>query len=138
MTLIAKSIESRIRAALDSDQYELARIGIVAALTALTGRGPITFAKADIRLGASRSSSAKPRLWLSEGTFELPVLRPEDAFEPTNANAHLLEKTAAVIRLSLPPKIGGWINSLLEKNDDHWCWKPEELRTALTLSLIHI
>lgn len=133
MTLIAKSIESRIHAALDSAQYDLARIGIVAALTALTGRGPITFAKADSRLSASRSSSAKPRLWLSEGTFELPVLRPEDAFEPTNANAHLLEKTAAVIRLSLPPKIGGWINSLLEKNDDHWCWKPEELRSALTV-----
>lgn len=132
MTLIARSIEGRIHAALDTGQCEVARIGIVAALTALTGRGPNTFAEADSRLGNRRRSVTRPRLWLSEGAFELPLVRPEDAFEPTDATAHLLEKTVAVMRLSLPPKLRGWINSLLEKSSDHWHWKPEDLRTALS------
>ena len=131
MALIVRSLEGRIHTALEADQFETARIAIVAALIAVTGQGTNSFAKIDSRLGDVRGEKARPRLWLKEGALELPILRPEDAFEATNVVAHLLEKTAVVMRLSLPPKLCGWINSLLEKSDDRWSWKPDDLRTAL-------
>ena len=131
MALVVQSIERRIQAALEAKQFESARIAIVATLIALTGRGPSSFAQTDSRLGDRREGEARPRLWLKEGAFELPILRPEDAFQATTAITHLLEKTATTMRLSLPPKLCGWINALLEQSDVTWRWEPELLRTAL-------
>jgi len=131
MKLIVQSIESRIMAGLADGHFDSVRIAIVAALIALTGRGPNTFARADSRLSSTHASKAKHRLWLRNGIFELPLVRPEDAFEANEETAHLLEKTVAVISLTLPPKLRWWIDALLDKNSDSWQWKPEDLRAAL-------
>ncbi|WP_157074045.1 hypothetical protein [Pseudoxanthomonas mexicana] len=131
MSMIIKIIQRRVCADLEVAQHESARIGIVAALTALTGRGPTTFAQADSRLGTVKNGGPRPQLRLREGIFEMPVLRPDNAFKATAANSSLLEKTVDIVRLPLPPRICGWINSLLASGNDPWRWEPESLRDAL-------
>ncbi len=131
MNMIIKIIRRRVSADLEVARHESARIGIVAALTALTGRGPTTFAQADSRLGSVKNGGSRPQLRLREGIFEMPVLRPDNAFKATAANSSLLEKTVDIVRLPLPPKICGWINSLLASGNDPWRWEPENLRNAL-------
>lgn len=131
MNMIIEIIRRRVSADLEVARHESARIGIVAALTALTGRGPATFALADSRLGSLKNGGRRPRLRLREGIFEMPVLRPENAFKATASNSNLLESTVDIVRLPLPPELCGWINSLLENSNDPWRWEPKRLRHAL-------
>ena len=50
----------------------------------------------------------------------------------------MLEKTVAAVRLPLPPKLCGWIDLLLEKDPDPWCWTPEGLRADLSALFVDV
>jgi hypothetical protein len=131
-TLLVRVIDARVRACVDAARFEDARISVVAALTLLTGQGPKTFAAADSRLSHRDEANRRPRLLLEDGQFELPVIRPESAFEASVSTAHLLEETGVALRLALPPTICAWIKMLLVVNDEPWRWQPDALRGALT------
>lgn len=131
MALLIEYIEGRIHAAIEAGQINTVRTAIVATLVALTGRGPNSFAQADSRLDDRNRNALKPRLWLGEGEFELPLLRADGAFRATKEVAHLLERTVAATRLPLPPKLCGWIDLLLAKDQELWLWTSEGLRADL-------
>lgn len=123
--------ETTIKLDLAQGRYGEARLGIIAALTLLTGQGPKTWAAADVRGAPARQSKRRPRLHLQDGILELPALRPEKAFKPSAEMARLLEPTAAFLRLDLPPALRGWITSLISSNEEPWRWDVDQLREAL-------
>lgn len=123
--------ETTVKRDLAQARYQEARIGIIAALTLLTGQGPRTWAAADVRDASARKSRRRPRLLLQEGILELPVLRPEKAFKPSAEMAGLLEATATCLRIDLPPAMRGWIASLLSSSKEQWRWDVDRLRLEL-------
>lgn len=126
--LITKNIGSAIKAG----QAGEARTGIIAALMLATGLDSKTLATADSRLSEG-VAKIRPVLMLQQGQLNLPVIRPESAFNAEGSPGKtLLEPTASSLKLPLPPTVCQWIESLRVINDDPWQWEPEVLQDLLS------
>ena len=129
--LFVQALDARIAADLSAKEVTRARTGILVALVLLTGQGPRTWAEAKVVLSETRRTGNQPRLLLHKGVFELPIVRPENSFEPDDVAASLLEPTASTIALHLPPKLGSRIKDLFAANMDPWSRDVEALRSSL-------
>lgn len=126
-----RACESAVNEDVNQRRSDEARVGIIAVLTLLTGQGCRTWARADIRDPSVRRSRRRPRLLLQDGIVELPVLRPQNSFKPSEQMAGLLEPTASFLRLDLPPPLRDRITRVLSLGQGPWRWDPDSLRTAL-------
>jgi len=127
----ASALSARIDAEISARDVASARTGILTALTLLTGRSARTWARMKVVLNDTGRTTKRPRLLLHKGTFELPVLRPENAFEPDKATASMLEPTESTVALHLPPKLQSRIKGLLAISMDPWSRDVKALQSSL-------
>lgn len=130
--LFAKALDSQICSAISSSNVTNAWLGILVALTLVTGQHVRTWTQISVRLTeGKRISWRNPTLLLQSAILRLPVLRPEDAFEPTDEMRSMLEATYPTIDLHLPPTLRLRIRSLLELSMAGWSKDEEDLRKSL-------
>jgi hypothetical protein len=129
--ILVRALDARILSDIAGGRVDGARTGILVALTLLTGQGPKTWATIAIRPAGTKGAASKPQLRLRTGEFELPIVRPENAFTPSGSIVSLLEPTVASIRLALPPMLHSRISSLLAISMDPWSRDAKQLKVVM-------
>lgn len=130
--LVVALASARIKAAIRIRDIEDARVGILTLVTLASGQDPRTLAVADDRLPHD-GATTRPRLSLQGGWLELPVLRPENAYEPAAAGDGLpLEASVDRLLLPLPDRLVAWIDEVLAIDTSAWTWEPDALLQSMT------
>ncbi len=129
--IFAQALDARILSAIKAQDAASGWLGIVIALTLITGRGVGTWTTVLSQNGQTKVDHNKPQLLIHEGIFRLPVIRPHGAFKPDDTMQNLLEPSGLVLDLHLPPTIRKRVECLLEFGPPGWSEDEGELRRSL-------
>ncbi len=127
----AKALLKRI--ALDVAEHRIPSswIGVLTAMTMLTGRHVGTWTTTNLMADSGDASSEAPRLIVSRGVFQIPVIKPDDGFDPTSAMSEVLEPTTSTLDLSLPPSLCEWLRQLLDLGPAEWEKDAQSLQRSM-------
>ncbi len=116
----AKALAERVAADIAEGRLQSGWLGILTAMTLLTGRHVSTWTASDLMADSGDETLDAPRLMAARGVFRIPVIRPDDAFDPTEPMFELLEPAMSTLDLSLPPSLGIWLRQLLSLGPAEW------------------
>ncbi len=129
----AKALAGRITSDIAERRLQSGWLGILTAMTLLTGRHVSTWTAPDLMADSGAATSDAPRLVVTSGVFEIPVIQPDDAFDPAESEtmSEVLEPAMSTLNLSLPPSLCEWLRQLLKLGPAEWEKDAQALQKSI-------